>query len=128
MNRKEFEELLKNECPILFENLGDKKSRSPIGWGIECWEGWFPIILETSKRIEELNQTQNLNIKAAQVKEKFGGLRFYLDSTNNEAEEIIREAEKKCERTCEYCGSSGVIDTCRGWWKCICEKCKNEKN
>ena len=54
-----------------------------------------------------------------QVKEKFGGLRFYMDG-GTEAHRIgVGFAEAMASRTCEVCGSPGER-TDDGWVKTLC--------
>ena len=57
---------------------------------------------------------------AVQVKEKFGGLRFYVDRATDEHYKYIYFAESMSYRTCEVCGSPGKRYT-DGWHKTLCE-------
>lgn len=61
-----------------------------------------------------------------QVKEKFGGLRFYLFSGNDETYDFIDEVEKESLTICELCGESGSLVSIKGWYKTLCKKCKDE--
>lgn len=63
--------------------------------------------------------------RAAQVKEKFGGLRFYMTHYTDEMSALIREAEQKAEQTCEVCG---VVGESRGggWIKTLCDSCATD--
>jgi hypothetical protein len=63
--------------------------------------------------------------RAAQVKEKFGTLRFYMTHATEEMFELIEAAEAESEHTCESCGEPGEIGG-QGWVSCLCEKCRNE--
>jgi hypothetical protein len=56
-----------------------------------------------------------------QAKEKYGTLRFYAHYTTDEMEELISQAEKKSETTCETCGGEGVLRG-NGW---LMTRCKN---
>lgn len=60
--------------------------------------------------------------KAAQVKEKFGGLRFYMTIESDEITTLIREAEALSFKTCEECGQPGES---RGasWVHTLCKNC-----
>ena len=58
---------------------------------------------------------------AAQVKEKFGGLRFYVNGANEEHYNYISFAENMSYRTCEKCGNPGKLYT-NGWHTTLCEK------
>lgn len=62
--------------------------------------------------------------RAFQVKEKFGGLRFYMtgiDSADPEIARLIAEAEKKSNKICEECGAPGTQNPHRGWCETLCE-------
>jgi hypothetical protein len=64
--------------------------------------------------------------RAAQIKEKFGTLRFYLTSGTDEMWEIVAEAEKKSAFTCEQCGKPGKLRG-KGWLYTACTKCAKKK-
>lgn len=62
--------------------------------------------------------------RAAQVKEKFGGLRFYMEGSTDEIDKIIRKAESKCWETCEICGTEeDVALRTGGWMRTLCLEC-----
>lgn len=58
---------------------------------------------------------------AAQVKEKFGGLRFYLDNATSEQYNYIEMAEFMSANTCDICGKRGKIGG-RYWLLCRCKQ------
>jgi len=62
---------------------------------------------------------------AVQVKEKFGGLRFYVDRASEKHYNYINFAENISHRTCEECGSPGMTYT-MGWHRTLCEKHADE--
>lgn len=64
--------------------------------------------------------------RASQVKEKFGGLRFYLTCGTDEMYEAIRKAEEEADRTCERCGMPGESRG-GGWIKTLCNRCNDDK-
>ncbi len=56
-----------------------------------------------------------------QVKEKFGGLRFYIDLGTQEIHERIHKAEDESFQVCEECGAAGTPEAnSRGWVKTLC--------
>ena len=57
--------------------------------------------------------------KIAQIKEKFGTLRVYLDGGCGTAHGIAEMAEAMSEVTCEICGNKGHTYT-MGWHKTLC--------
>lgn len=64
--------------------------------------------------------------RASQCKSKYGGLRLYLTHGTDKMYQLIYEAEKKSEVTCEECGQPGVIRT-EGWWVCLCDECEEKR-
>ena len=57
---------------------------------------------------------------AVQVKEKFGGLRFYVQAATDKHYSYISFAESMSYRTCEECGSPGKTYT-DGWHRTLCD-------
>lgn len=56
---------------------------------------------------------------ATQVKEKYGGLRFYVSGAMDDQYNYISFAESMSYRTCETCGSPGKLYA-YGWYKTLC--------
>lgn len=63
-------------------------------------------------------------VVAIQVKEKFGGLRFYYSGGDNYIDGVVAMAESLSYRTCEVCGAPGT-STEGGWIRTLCEEHKN---
>lgn len=63
---------------------------------------------------------------AEQVKEKFGGLRFYYRGGDSVIDGMVRVAESMSYRTCESCGNPAKI-TGHGWLVTLCDPCKTAK-
>ena len=57
---------------------------------------------------------------AVQVKEKFGGLRFYVHAATDTHYNYISFAESMSYRTCEECGAPGKTYT-DGWHTTLCD-------
>ena len=57
---------------------------------------------------------------AVQVKEKFGGLRFYVQAATDKHYNFISFAESMSYRTCEQCGAPGKRYS-MGWHKTLCD-------
>ena len=88
----------------------------------ECGDGWYDIINSLSQEIETIitNNPSLGPIKVGQVKEKFGGLRYYLDEGGcPEIYKAIEKAEKLSLFTCEVCGQPGKMRN-DGWIKTLC--------
>ena len=59
-------------------------------------------------------------ITASQVKEKFGGLRFYTNGYTDVIGAMISIAESMSYRTCEVCGNPGRSNN-YGWISTLCD-------
>ena len=79
-------------------------------------KGWHPLIKELISKIKKIDK----NIKVEQVKEKFGGLRFYISPAVKEVFDLISEYESKSYETCEFCGKKGKLRTDLPWYKTLC--------
>jgi hypothetical protein len=66
-------------------------------------------------------------VVASQVKEKFGGLRFYHNGGDDYIDGMISLAEHLSSRICEVCGKMNeeVVCTGRGWISTRCMDCRN---
>jgi hypothetical protein len=111
-------------------------------WGFDCGDGWFDIIWELSEKISPLVKTFNAEMQkewdalsdeenkldpeppifgVVQVKEKFGGLRYYTNYYTKEIQDIIDEYENKSYDVCEVCGQPGEIRNLP-WIRTLCQK------
>lgn len=89
-------------------------------------DGWYPLIQNLVESLHTLSLNSEMkDFKVVQIKEKFGGLRFYVSNAPPEAEKLIDAAETASIETCEYCGKPATITNSRGshWLKCICNDC-----
>lgn len=81
--------------------------------------GWLPIVERLSERL-----SADPLIRCAQVKSKFGGLRYYIEEHQPEwALDAIRAAEREASTTCESCGASGAKLRGHGWVETLCDGC-----
>lgn len=61
-------------------------------------------------------------VKIEQIKEKFGGLRFYIDGGDKEVQGMISFAEYLCGQTCEVSGEKGELCVRGSWFKTLAPK------
>lgn len=107
--------------------------RYPIWYGFECGDGWLALIEDLSCSIQHhVDIKQKVDSAYAQpevlqVKEKFGGLRFYVSNEDEFISGLIYMAEKISYRTCESCGNPGTLSK-TGWWKTLCDLCRSARN
>lgn len=83
----------------------------------EVSDGWLPLIQEMIQGMIEQKWDKQVN----QIKEKFGGLRFYINNGSNEVYNVIHWGEEKSYTICETCGSKeDVAQTKGGWITTLC--------
>jgi hypothetical protein len=80
-------------------------------------DGWLPLIKEMIDELLAAGWDKRLH----QSKEKFGGLRFYIDSPNDGLHHIIAKYERKSYDICEKCGKEGQLRK-GGWMKTLCDE------
>jgi len=95
-------------------------------WIYECvGPGWRDILERLVKDLPALGWTGEVS----QVKEKFGGLRFYCEGDGeHKIYDRIFQAEDESFKTCEYCGAPGKTRGDRSWIKTLCDKCAEPQN
>lgn len=76
--------------------------------------GWSSLIYEfyMARQFSEY-------LKVAQIKEKFAGLRIYVDHGTDRIWNIINDLEERSFKTCEMCGRPGSRRP-TGWIKTLC--------
>ena len=103
----------------------------PYG-GFCCGEGWWPIIAELCSQIQNHINWKNRQLEivpqvvVGQIKEKFGGLRFYYSGGDDEISGMVRMAEAWANNTCETCGAPGKRRD-GGWIKTLCDHHEAER-
>ena len=76
----------------------------------------------------EIKTNKYTQVVASQVKEKFGGLRFYVNSASSEQHAVISFVENLSYHTCEECGSNKEVTQTTGWIKTLCSDCLVKEN
>lgn len=128
--KDELEIKLVQKYPKMFPNYGGDPMASPLAFGFECGDGWYNIINMLCWKLQSgTDHNKGPQIEVQQVKEKFGGLRFYVNGGTKEQYAIISFAECLCDVTCETCGTmNDVGQTTGGWYVTICRTCIDEAN
>lgn len=125
-----YDELAQKHYILQVKRVDPFKADKPFspfeGFYIECGKGWGDLLDYLCTDIEkELDKDLELkkNFKVAQIKEKFGTLRFYTYSCTEKIDKLITDAEKRSEFICETCGEPGRLHKIRGWLTTACPKC-----
>jgi len=106
-----------------FSDLLNRFDEAYHPW-IDAGKGWGNLIRECHEKLVSFDP----NYKIAQIKEKFGGLRYYFNASNpaytRSMHDRIISLEKKSYEVCEICGAVGklrkTIDS--GWLKTLCDE------
>jgi hypothetical protein len=139
-------ELDKKLCeafPLLYRDRHGDVRTTAMCWGFDCGDGWFQLLWDLSAKLEPLIAAYEAALsdeerervwqfyggpplRASQVKEKYGTLRFYMTASTPEMDEAIREAERLSAVTCEICGKPGELRGI-GWVQTLCDICAKEQ-
>ena len=98
------------------ENRGPILDSKSFGVG----EGWLHLIKDMIEELIVLGWDKRLQ----QSKEKFGGLRFYIETYPEGAQDIISKYEKLSYETCEKCGEAGSLRK-GSWLETLCDEHAN---
>jgi hypothetical protein len=132
---KELEKKLMEKYPTIFQEMYGNPKETCMAWGIECADGWYNIIETLCQLItRRINYTKSKwhegeeapEVVAQQIKEKFGGLRFYYRGGDDITDAYVSFAEAMSYKTCECCGNVGK-PTKGGWITTLCEDCNKSE-
>ncbi len=126
--REEYIQTLTTKYPEMF--LEDNKLRCEISIG----DGWYElinsccnIITEHIKWNRKYNKwDESITVKCIQIKEKFGGLRFYIYGGDEFCRGVINMTESMSYKTCESCGNIGSLRE-DGWMRTLCDSHEQER-
>lgn len=107
----------------------------PEDFYFECGDGWFLILNAAFREMMKIKSQRRFENapypQVAQIKEKFGTMRLYLDPLDGGEEyygliyAVVNMAETLSFRTCESCGRAGVPRDA-GWMKVYCKWCQTD--
>lgn len=122
--------------PKIFRNRRGDPKQTLMCFGFEHDDGWYDIIdtlcntiqhhldwkrgLDEFKTLSDEEWDESHQTVAVQVKEKWGGLRFYVNSSDDYIDGAIALAESLSLRTCEQCGAPGKPRG-GGWVRTLCD-------
>jgi len=95
----------------------------------DLYPGWASLIKSVNDKCEEFMP----NYQILQIKEKFGGLRYYYRASKEDypmkdlgmeiCQLIVKYAEIKSLSTCMYCGEPAKLRQHVGWHCALCNDC-----
>jgi hypothetical protein len=131
---KILDDYLCNKYPKIFVERKLSLTKSCMGRGFECGNGWWPLIDSLCHRIQEhidghneyqKNDPKIEQVVFLQVKEKMGGLRVYCRGGDEYCHGLISMTETISYRFCEICGTAGYLNVghTTGWIQSVCQEC-----
>ena len=142
--KDELDKLLCEKYPKIFCDRDAPMTQTAMCWGFCVGDGWYDILDSLCNNIqshidwshksyeaglkwnkEHPNKQREIRepvpqVVAVQVKEKFGGLRFYYEGGDEQIYGMVRMAESWAAKTCEECGSKGMLRG-KGWLYTACD-------
>ena len=108
--RRELDERLIDRWPMWF-NVEDDLRPTAMPFGFAHGDGWFDLVWTLCERLESVvpaaETETGRSFRVLQVKEKFGGLRFYTNYSNDTISALIEASEIESIHTCDVCGGPG---------------------
>jgi len=129
--KRELQDELFRKYPKIFRQKDLPMTQTCMCWGIDCGDGWYWLIDRLCAAIQnhiDHGEGKIEQVEAAQVKEKFGTLRFYVDGGDELVSSIISYSEYLSGSICEVCGATDGASTNRqGWMKTLCTGCRAKR-
>ena len=133
----EFEKYMEEKYPSMFSHLNG---------GFAIGAGWWQIVKSLCSQIDSYTKWRNNTrvallkdnpyghtipdaveeVTVVQIKEKFGGLRFYYNGGDEHISGMVRMAESWASHTCEECGAPGQHRS-GGWIRTLCDTHESER-
>lgn len=115
----ELQKKLFEKYPELFKQKDLPPKKTCMCFGIECEDGWYSLIDFICKNINKNGETE-----VFQIKEKLGGLRFYINNGTDKDFDLIYTMESFSYYVCERCGSTKDAEPSKeNWVKTLCKEC-----
>ncbi len=137
--KKELDEALCAKYPKIFRDRNAPMTETAMCWGFDVGDGWYQILNSLCGNIQNYIDWKNRSaeagykewtpvaqVVATQVKEKFGGLRFYYEGGDEHISGMVRMAESWASVTCEECGHPGTMRN-GGWIRTLCDAHEAER-
>lgn len=88
---------------------------------LDIGNGWLRIVSDLDHDLAALDPDYTVS----QVKEKFGGLRYYIGPAHEDIFDAMHArislAERQAAVTCETCGATGESRNSSGWLVTMCD-------
>jgi len=110
--REDLEQRLIQRWPNWFNVHGDPQETAMVR-GFAVGDGWFDLVWRLCEDLQplvaEAEERKGERFEVLQVKEKFGGLRFYVSLITDAIFDRIEAASAESLGTCDVCGKAGTL-------------------
>jgi hypothetical protein len=109
---------------INISDIDDILSRFQSGFPaiIDCEDGWSDMVVSCHNELKSIDPDYTI----AQIKEKFGGLRYYFATSQpslyKQMTDIVAKYEKVSFTKCQLCGKEAETVNFAGLIKTLCKK------
>jgi len=119
--KKELDDALCAKYPKIFADRHKSMQETCMCWGFDCGDGWYDLIDNLCSLIQNyVDWSKCEQVVAEQVKEKFGGLRFYYRGGDDYIDGAVAIADRLSFTICDVCGNKGTSNK-DGWIATRCE-------
>ena len=130
---------LVEKYPKILKDYRGDMMQTCMAFCIETGDGWYDLLDKCMEKIQYFcdlcsKDGREVQVVAAQIKSKFGSLRFYTDiygATELETKiiyDFVNIAESRSNTSCEVCGDLATRKRANGWFSCLCEEHSKENN
>lgn len=135
MSPEDFDKYMCETYPKIFRQRNMPMNQTCMCWGFNIGKGWYAILDNLCEKLDFISKISGVNTIFVQIKEKFGGARYYYQlecSKENEntkiyidiIETLINSAERKSDYACAECGEfRDKMISVGGWVYDVCKKC-----
>lgn len=155
MSREEYDKYMCEKYPVMFKERYLPMTQTCMCWSFEIGKGWYSILDDLCETLDIIGKEFGLSVVFEQIKEKFGGARFYhrveyrpsmwqkikrffarkkYDERSkfwcDVIDDTVHRYESSCDYACAECGEHKYDTiTLGGWVHDSCEKClEKDKN
>lgn len=131
--KEELQLKLVEKYPKILKNFRGDPMYTCMAFGLDVEDGWYDLLDHCMEKMQYCcdffssdGDGGEVQVVADQIKEKFGGLRFYVsvyganEIENRIIDDIISSAERKAANTCEVTGENGTLCHRGSWYKTLC--------
>ena len=116
------QEQLCTRYPLIFQQRTLPETETAMCRGIATGDGWYALIDVLCSQLQRMTDQDGApQVVAAQVKDKFGSLRFYTCVADERQKAMIELARERSRRTCDVCGAPGTMVSTRQLTATRCE-------